>query len=201
MDYNKIGNFIASERKSHNLTQEKLAEKLFVSAKTISKWENGNGIPDTTTLPKLCEIFEITINELLNGEKLSTENYTPKAEEKLLELQKIREGCDKRTLLAEVIIGVLACSFLLSMVLVASLVEMASWIKIFLIVFSFIVFIISCFFAIRIEQKAGYYECGKCHHKYVPTYNQVLWAMHCGRTRYMKCPHCNKKSWNKKVIK
>ena len=60
MDYNKIGQFIASERKNLKLTQAKLAEKLFVSEKTISKWENGNGVPDTNTLPKLCEIFRIS---------------------------------------------------------------------------------------------------------------------------------------------
>ena len=54
MDYNKIGNFISTERKAKNLTQAKLAEKLFVSEKTVSKWENGNGIPDTNLLPKLC---------------------------------------------------------------------------------------------------------------------------------------------------
>ena len=63
-----------------------------------------------------------------------------------------------------------------------------------------ILLIIMCFFALRIEQIAGYYKCRKCHHKYVPTYNNVLWAMHIGRTRYMKCPECGKKSWQKKVI-
>ena len=67
MDYNKIGNLIMTERKAKKLTQAKLAEKLFVSEKTISKWETGNGIPDTNILPKLCEIFGISINEILNG--------------------------------------------------------------------------------------------------------------------------------------
>lgn len=49
-------------------------------------------------------------------------------------------------------------------------------------------------------QLAGYYECRKCNYKYIPSYNSVLFAMHTGRTRYMKCPHCGKKSWQKKVI-
>ena len=46
---------------------------------------------------------------------------------------------------------------------------------------------------IKIEQTAGYYECSKCNHKYIPTYSNVLWAMHMNRTRYMKCPKCNEK--------
>ena len=69
MDYNKIGEFIAKERKSKKMTQAKLAEKLFVSEKTISKWEQGKGVPDTENLPKLCEIFGVTLNELLAGER------------------------------------------------------------------------------------------------------------------------------------
>ncbi|MCH5321791.1 MAG: DNA-binding protein, partial [Eubacterium sp.] len=64
----------------------------------------------------------------------------------------------------------------------------------------FISFIIAMFFALKIEQTAGYYECNNCHYKYVPTYKSVFFAMHINRTRYMKCPKCKKRSWNKKVI-
>ena len=201
MDYNKIGNLIMSERKAKKLTQAKLAEKLFVSEKTISKWENGNGIPDTNSLPKLCEIFEISINELLNGERISTNNYKDKAEERLLELQKIKEIGDKRLLSMEIVIGILSMIILLSLTFLASFLEMQIGLRIFLIVFGFIVAIIGIGFAIKIEQVAGYYVCKKCKHKYVPSYSQVLWAPHINRTRYMKCPHCEQKSWNKKVIK
>lgn len=201
MNYSKIGDFILNERKLKKLTQAKLAEKLFVSEKTVSKWENGKGIPDTNTLPKLCELFGISINELLNGERISTKDYANKAEDKLLELRNEKEESDKRLLLAEVVIGVSASLCLLTLVFVASFVEMQSWIRIFLIVVGFVMFLIPMFFAIRIEQKAGYYECKKCHNRYVPTYNQVCFSMHLGRTRYMKCPKCQQKSWNKKVLK
>ena len=61
-------------------------------------------------------------------------------------------------------------------------------------------FIICTLFALRIEQVAGYYECQKCGHRYVPSYMSVNMAMHMGRTRYMKCPHCGKRSWQKKVL-
>ena len=98
MDFIKIGKFIMNERKAKNLTQSKLAKMLFVSEKTISKWENGNGVPDTTILPKLCEIFDFSLNELLNGERISKDNYINKAEEKLLEFQKLKEENDKKLL-------------------------------------------------------------------------------------------------------
>ena len=72
--------------------------------------------------------------------------------------------------------------------------------KIILSIIASIILIIGVIYSIKLEQIAGYYKCRKCHHKYVPTYNNVLWAMHIGRTRYMKCPECGKKSWQKKVI-
>lgn len=201
MDYEKIGNFIAEERKAKKLTQAKLAEKLSVSEKTVSKWENGRGIPDTENLPKLCEIFDISINEILNGERFSSEDYKIKAEEKLLELQRQKTEGDKRLLNMEIVIGVICLTFYLPILLLAAYLDMPVWLKITLIVGGFIVFIVAMLFAIRIEQKAGYYLCEKCNHKYVPKFNQVLWSMHVNRTRYMKCPNCKKRSWQKKVVK
>ena len=69
MDYNKIGNFISAERKAKNLTQAKLAEQIFVSEKTISKWESGKGIPDTNSLLLLCNVLNFDFYELVAGER------------------------------------------------------------------------------------------------------------------------------------
>ena len=201
MDFIKIGKFIMNERKANNLTQSKLAKMLFVSEKTISKWENGNGVPDTTILPKLCEIFDFSLNELLNGERISKDNYINKAEEKLLEFQKLKEENDKKLLSIEIIIGILSITILLSLTFIASFLEMKTWLRITLIVFAFIVSMIGIGFALKIEQIAGYYVCKKCSKLYIPTYNQVLFAPHINRTRFMKCPHCKKHSWHKKVLK
>ena len=201
MDYNKIGNFLMNERKAKKLTQAKLAEKLFVSEKTISKWENGKGVPDTNCLPKLCEIFNVSLNELLSGERISSENYVDIAEEKLLEFQKTKEENDKRLLLMEIVIGLLSITILLSLTFVASFFDMAIWLRIIIIIFALATSLIGIGFALKIEQVAGYYVCKKCQNKYVPTYNQVFWSLHINRTRYMKCPRCNQKSWHGKVIK
>ncbi len=204
MDYNKIGEFITTLRKEQNLTQAKLAEKLCVSEKTISKWENGRGIPDTDLLPKLSEIFGVSINEILNGEKLSSEKYIDKAEEKLLEQQKAKQDSDKRLLWAEIVLGSIVTIALVSMILVgAYIIETTNTftIPIILFVLGFVIFIVGCTFCLYIEQKAGYYICKNCEHKYVPKFAPILFALHMGRTRYMKCPKCGKRTWNKKVIK
>ena len=203
MDYKKIGAFILLERKAKNLTQTELAEKIFVSEKTISKWENGKGVPDTETLPKLCDALNITINELLSGERLSSNGYVKSAEENLLALQKVRVEKDKQLLKSEIIFGMITIVFFLAIYCLS--VYMMEKFKLFLVpsvtlAVSFFGLIIACIWMLRIEQKAGYYVCAHCGQKHVPTFRQVLFAMHVNRTRYMKCPHCHKRSWQKKVV-
>ena len=127
-------------------------------------------------------------------------NYNEKVEKNLLEMVKQKEESDKRLLTMEIVIGLLISIVFFALIFIASFVEMEDWLRITLIITGFIPFVIMIPFAIRIEQKAGYYECQKCHHKYIPSYSSVLWAMHINRTRYMKCPKCNQRSWQKKVI-
>ena len=74
------------------------------------------------------------------------------------------------------------------------------WQRVIIILSGVIPAFVGFFYATRIEQVAGYYECKCCGHKYVPTYKAISMAMHMGRTRYLKCPNCGKKSWQKKVI-
>lgn len=84
MEQEKIGRFIAICRKEKKLTQEQLAEKLNITSKAVSKWENGKGLPDVSIMQKLCEILNITLNELFNGEKIKEENYKKIADKNLL---------------------------------------------------------------------------------------------------------------------
>jgi len=64
-----------------------------------------------------------------------------------------------------------------------------------------IVFLIPCFYALKLEVSVGAYKCKNCGYEIVPTYSEALWAMHRGTTRYLNCPKCNKRTWCKKVLK
>lgn len=200
MDQIKIGRFIAECRKKQNLTQFELAEKLNITDRAVSKWENGKSMPDSSIMLELCDVLKISVNDLLCGEVVTMDDYKEKLDKTIIEMVKQKEDNDRKLLSLEILIGVLSMIILLGFTFCAAYIEMQDWLKVCLIVSSFIICFIGIFFAIRIEQTAGYYECAKCGHKHVPTFSSVLWAMHYGRTRYMKCPNCGKRSWQKKVI-
>ena len=200
MDQIKIGKFIAEQRKKNNLTQAQLAEKLNITDRAVSKWENGKAMPDSSIMLDLCSELKISVNELLSGEVIKMDNYNEKLEKNLIDMVKQKENADKRLLFTETVIGVITLIAFLSLSLIASIAPMEDYVRFLIIILSGIALIAMGLVLIRIEQVAGYYECAKCHHKYVPTYSSVLWSMHMGRTRYMKCPKCNEKSWQKKVI-
>ena len=200
MDQIKIGKFIAECRKKNNLTQMQLAEKLNITDRAISKWENGKGMPDSSIMLDLCSELKISVNELLSGEMIEMNNYNEKTEKNLMDMIKQKEESDKRLLNTEIVMGVLAVMFFIGIIIIACVIDMSDWIRLAIIIPDVLVFFIATLFMIRIEQKAGYYECQKCHHKYVPTYSNMLWSMHMNRTRYMRCPECGKKSWQKKVV-
>lgn len=200
MNQVKIGKFISECRKIKNMTQAQLAEKLNITDRAISKWETGKGMPDSSIMLELCNELGITVNELLSGERISMNDYGRRMEENLLELKKSDEEKNRMLLQLEIVIGVISTIVVLGAIIMANLfVQDRTHIAIIGIT-SFIIFFIGISFALKIETVAGYYECGKCHYKYVPSFSDVYWAIHLGRSRYLKCPHCNEKSWNKKVI-
>lgn len=200
MNQIKIGKFITERRKNVNLTQIQLAEKLNITDRAVSKWETGRAMPDSSIMLELCDVLQITVNDLLSGEVVSMDNYNKELENKLLEMVKEKEAADKRLLSLEIIIGVVCIVIILALTAVASILQMVEGLRILLIMVAVVPFLVTVPFLLKIEETAGYYECAKCGHRYVPTYNSVLWAMHMGRTRYMRCPECDQKSWQKKVL-
>lgn len=202
MDQIKIGKFIAECRKKNNLTQMQLADRLNITDRAVSKWETGKAMPDSSIMLDLCDILGINVNDLLFGEVVTMENYNKELENNLLEMVKEKEQRDKQLLTLEWVIGILSCLVLFIPIIIGALIPIEQeWIRLIIIFSGFIPGIIGLGFAIKIEQAAGFYECQKCGHKYVPTYTAVSLAMHIGRTRYLRCPKCNKYSWNKKTLK
>lgn len=200
MDQVKIGRFIAERRKTKGLTQMQLAEMLNITDRAVSKWETGKSMPDSSIMLELCKILGISVTELLCGEVIEMENYDREAEKNLLEMVRQKEEADKKLLRMEIITGIICLIPLLVAVIIVSAVQMEEWLGGVIAGTSVIPLLVATPFMIRIEQTAGYYKCQRCGHVHIPKYSSVFMAMHMGRTRYMKCPKCGKRTWNKKVI-
>ena len=199
MDLEKIGKFITKKRQENNFTQESLAEKLDISNRSISKWERGICLPDANSMAKLCKLFNISYNELLSGEEINQQDYKKHSEKLLEEFSKIETLTNKKFFLYENVIGYMSTIPFLILCFIASYVEMPTWTRVVLIVLGLVLVIIGVSFCLKIETEAGKYECKYCGHHYIPKYSNVYFAMHLGRTRYMACPKCHKKSWQKKI--
>ena len=104
MEQKKIGQFIAELRKEQELTQQELADRISVSNKTVSKWECGNGMPDISSIIPLCQVLNITVNELISGERLTRENYPQKADENMMHFMEKEEKQQKKSTLFSLLI-------------------------------------------------------------------------------------------------
>lgn len=201
MDQIKIGKFIAERRRAVGLTQAQLAEKLNITDRAVSKWETGRAMPDTALMLDLCGILKITVNDLLHGEEISMENNNQKNEELLLQMAKELEKKNKTIWTTMWVIMIVSIIALLASITVAALfIPEGPW-QLVVIISAVVVFLIPCFYALKLEVSVGAYKCKKCGNEIVPTYSEALNAMHMGTTRYLKCPKCNQRSWCKKVLK
>lgn len=201
MNQIKIGKFIAECRKRQGLTQMQLAEKLNITDKAVSKWERGMAMPDSSIMLELCDILDITVNELLSGEKISMENNDRKNEQLLVDMSKELEKKNKIIWNSMwIIMGVSITALIAGIFLAAFLIPEGIW-QLVAILGICVVFLIPCFYALKLEVSVGAYKCKNCGHEIVPTYLEALNAMHMGTTRYLKCPECHKRTWCKKVIK
>ncbi len=200
MNQLKIGKFIAEQRKQQNLTQMQLAEKLGITDRAVSKWENGKALPDASLMLQLCDILHITVNDLLSGEKMNMENNNQKNEQLLLDMAKEIESKNKVIWTTMwVIMTVSIVALLAGLFLTSVYVPEGVW-QLVAILSLCVVFLVPCFYALKLEVSVGAYKCKKCGCEIVPTYTQALNAPHMGTTRYLKCPQCDKRTWCKKVL-
>ena len=201
MDQLKIGKFIAECRKQKQLTQLQLADKLGITDKAISKWERGIAMPDTSIMLELCDILCISVNELLNGERINMENSNEKNEQLLLDMAKELETKNKTIWSSMWAIMIVSMTALIAGIFIAAfLIPEGIW-QLVTIIGICIVFLIPCFYALKLEVSVGAYKCKNCGHEIVPTYKEVLLAKHRGFTRHLMCPKCNKRTWCKKILK
>ena len=201
MNQIKIGEFISSQRKMKNLTQAALAEKLGITDRAVSKWERGKGLPDVSLMLDLCEIFGITVNELLSGEEISMENSNQKNEQLLLDMAKELEQKNKTIWSSMWAIMIVSMTALFAGIMISAfLIPEGVW-QLVTILGICIVCLVPCFYALKLEVSVGAYKCKECGHEIVPTYSEALWAMHRGFTRHLMCPKCNKRTWCKKILK
>ena len=201
MDQVKIGKFISDERKAKGYTQKQLSELLGISDKTISKWECGNGFPEASLLLPLCNELEITVNELLTGERISQQNYKKKAEENMVNMIREKEE-NKQKILLTTMIGVISTiTFLTLLLVVCFFTDVITLpIKMVLMVIAISVFGVGLYVAMWGDRKIGYFKCRNCNELFTPTFMQYNMGMHLLSTRYLKCPHCKTRTWCKKVM-
>lgn len=200
MDQLKIGEYISRKRKEKSLTQEALAEKLGITDRAISKWENGESMPDASNIPLLCKILGISINDLFSGDDVDMKKFEEQAEKNMLSLKEREEQINKRLIFAVYVFAFISTIFFIGFVCVLSYFMEDSTLFILLLILSFIIYLIAMFFALKLETDAGYHECKNCHNRFKPTFKAVFFAPHMGMTRHLKCPKCLKKTWCKKVL-
>ena len=199
MDQIKIGRFIADERKRKGYTQKQLSEKLEISDKTISKWERGNGFPEVSLLLPLCNELEITVNELLSGERVSEEDYRMKAEENMVNL--VREAQEsKRKIIISAIIAFFSLLASMPLFIIAQAGMVNTEIQVILIAIGLIVLFGGIIIACVIDNEAGAFECPDCKTRFVPDMKAYIMGPHTVTKRKLVCPHCGAHKYCKKVL-
>ena len=201
MDQIKIGKFITECRKKKNLTQAQLAENLNITDRAISKWETGKSMPDFDIMLKLCEILEISVNELLCGEMINMEQKDEQLNELIFQMAKNEERYHKRLRHSAYVIIATSMVALVCLITLISLLIPECGFQYFMIIVAIILFIIPCIIAFKFKVETGYYECKNCQHMFVPNYKEIALLMQTPTRRLLKCPKCGKWTWCKKVLK
>ena len=199
MDQIKIGKFIAEERKAKKYTQRELADKLSISDKTISKWERGNGFPEVSLLLPLCNELEITVNELLSGERLQEMDYKKKAEENMVNLVKEAQESKKKIIMSAMV-SVLVIVAAVPLFVVAGMFEMQVWTRVLLMGIGFVVMVMGIAIACVLDREAGAFECPECKERFVPDMKSYVMGPHTITKRKLTCPKCGCPKYCKHVL-
>lgn len=144
----------------------------------------------------LCETLRITVNDLLSGEKVSEVDYQKKAEENMMDLMKENEENKKRMALS-IICGIMTIIAVCSLVVIASFIELPTFVRILLIVFAVAAAMAGVGATCVLDVKAGYFQCAHCNAFFVPTTKAYVKGLHTFAKRRLTCPECGKTGWCK----
>ncbi len=200
MDMQKIGKFLAELRKSKNLTQDELGEKIGVTNKTVSRWENGNYLPPVEILQMLSKTYGVSINELLSGERLTDEHYKENAEEYIVVdlIRKRKEA--KKKLIISCIVAFISLFAGVALIITCGFLSAPLWLQITCIATAIIINALSVGVCCVLTVDAGVYECPECGEKFAPDLKDFVLGAHTLTTRRLKCPACGKKRFCKKRL-
>ena len=199
MDQIKIGKFIADERKTKKYTQRELADKLGISDKTISKWERGNGFPEVSLLLPLCNELNITVNELLSGERLQEVDYKKKAEENIVNLVKEAQESNKKIAMSA-LVATLVIIAAVPLFVIAGAFKMQVWTRALIIGIGIVILVLGIAIACILDRDAGAFECPECKERFVPDMKAYVMGPHTITKRKLTCPKCGCTKYCKKVL-
>ena len=199
MDQIKIGKFIAEERKTKQYTQRELADKLSISDKTISKWERGNGFPEVSLLLPLCNELEVTVNELLSGERLQEMDYKKKAEENMVNLVKEAQESKKKIIMSAMVAALVIIAAM-PLFMIAGLLEMQVWTRILLLGIGFVVMAMGIAIACVLDREEVEFECPECQDRFVHDMKSYVMGPHTITKRKLTCPKCGCTKYCKHVL-
>ena len=199
MDQIKTGKFIADERKKKGYTQRQLAEQLGISDKTISKWERGNGFPEISLLLPLCNELDLSVNELLTGERISETEYREKAEENMVNLVKEAQESKKKIIMSAMV-SVLVIVAAVPLFVVAGMFEMQVWTRVLLMGIGFVIMVMGIAIACVLDREAGAFECPECKERFVPDMKSYVMGPHTITKRKLTCPKCGCTKYCKHVL-
>ena len=191
MDQIRIGRFIAESRKARNLTQRQLANALSISDKTVSKWECGKGLPEVSLMLPLCAALDLTVNDLLSGERVASPDYQQKAEGNMMSLMKENEE-NRQAMALSMITGAVTLIAVCALIVIASFLELPAIARVMLLVFSALVAVGGVTAAAALNRKAGYYECPYCAERFVPGMEAYIKGRYTLTRRRLTCPRCGK---------
>ena len=185
------GTIIKELRERNKMTQLQLADKLGVTYKTISKWECGKGLPEVSLMLPMCAALDITVNDLLSGEKVPSTDYQKKAEGNMMNLMKENEENRKRMALCIITVAITVIA-VCALIVIASYIDLPTVVRIILIVGAVLVAVAGIAAGAMLDIKAGYFECPHCKELFVPSMNDYIKSYHTFTKRRLTCPKCGK---------